>query len=116
MLFRLVRAAIVCPAFVLALGQSFRADTTAQTLAFSQDWSDISLITTDGNWSSVPGIVGYRGDGLVNATGVNPQTVLADGASPVDVNANQTSPNTFTTGGAAGFHLTNPVVAFRAVR
>ncbi|WP_298007331.1 MULTISPECIES: ExeM/NucH family extracellular endonuclease [Anaerolinea] len=102
-LFAYVLLGGVAPAF---------ADSSAQSLPFAQDWSNTSLITTDDNWSGVPGITGYRGDGLVSTTGVDPQTVLVDGTStPVDVNANQTNPNTFTTGGVTEFHLTDPVVA-----
>jgi hypothetical protein len=86
------------------------ADDTAQSLPFTQAWTDTGLITTNDVWSGVPGIVGYRGDDLTTATGTNPQTLLAD-SSVVDVNANQTNPVSFTTGGVTEFHLTNPVVA-----
>ena len=44
-------------------------DATYHILAngnFSQDWSDTSLITTNDDWSGVPSIVGFRGDGLVS--------------------------------------------------
>jgi predicted extracellular nuclease len=49
---------------------------------------------------------------LTSVNDVNPQTVLGQ-ESPlvVDVNANQTNPNTFTTGGVTEFHLTDPAVA-----
>jgi len=88
------------------------ADTTAQSLPFGQDWTNTGLITVDDNWSGVPGVIGYRGDDLTTATGTDPQTIVADGSStPIDVNANQTNPNTFATGGVAEFHLANPVVA-----
>ncbi|WP_196518189.1 choice-of-anchor I family protein [Nostoc sp. WHI] len=80
--------------------------------AFTQDWTDTALITIDDDWSGVSSIIGYRGDTLTSATGVDPQTVVADGtSSPVDVNAGQTNPNTFNTGGVAEFELSNPVVA-----
>ena len=91
---------------------SVSADSTVQTLPFSQNWTNTGLITTDDTWSGVPGIVGFRGDGLTGGTGVDPQTVLAE-STVVDVNANQTNPNTFTTGGVAEFHITNPVVALQ---
>ncbi len=87
-------------------------NATAQALPFGQDWTDTGLITVDDNWDNVPGIMGYRGDGLTGATGTDPQTILADGTTtPVNVNANQTNPNTYTTGGVTEFHITNPVVA-----
>jgi predicted extracellular nuclease len=88
------------------------ADTASQALPFSQDWSNAGLITTDDDWAGVPGVVGYRGDDLTTVTGSDPQTITADGsATPVDVIANQTNPNTLATGGVAEFHITNPSVA-----
>jgi len=94
--------------------QSAQADGTARTLPFSQNWSNTGLIAVSDDWSGVPGIIGYRGDGLVSTTAVDPQTVVADGSlTPVDVNANQTSPNTFTTGGVSEFEITDPVVALQ---
>lgn len=92
-----------------------QADTSAQTLPFSQNWSNAGLITVDDNWSGVPGIIGYRGDALTGGTGVDPQTVVVDGsATPVDVNANHADPNTFTTGGVTEFDgIANPVVALQ---
>jgi uncharacterized protein (TIGR03382 family) len=98
---------------IAAAATSAAADTTVQSLPFSQDWTNIGLITADDNWSGVPGVIGYRGDSLVATTGVNPQTVTADGSStPVDVNANQTS-GSFGTGGVSEFHLTDPVVGIK---
>jgi hypothetical protein len=92
--------------------QAAPADSTYQTLPFSQDWSDIGLITSDDNWSGIPGIVGFRGDGLTGSTGTDPQTLLADDSPGViDVNANQTNPNTFTSGGVTEFHLVDPTLA-----
>ena len=93
-----------------------RADSVYFSLAsgpLAQDWSNTSLITASDNWSGVPSIVGYRGDGLA-ATGADPQTVLADGtSSPVDVNANQSSTNS-TTGGVTEFDgIANPTVALQ---
>ncbi|MBI5958881.1 MAG: Ig-like domain-containing protein, partial [Chloroflexi bacterium] len=57
-------------------------------------------------------IEGFRGDGLTAANDVDARTVTAaDDPGVVDVNVNQTNPNTFTTGGATEFHITDPVVA-----
>ncbi len=87
-------------------------DAAYQTLPFSQAWTDTGLITTNDDWSGVPGIMGYRGDDITGATGTDPQTLLADNSpGVVDVNANQTVPNSFTTGGPTEFHITDPVVA-----
>jgi hypothetical protein len=56
----------------------------------TQNWSSINQIVNDDDWSGIAYITGYRGDDLITATGVDPQTVLADGnATPVDVNANK---------------------------
>src|SRR5713101_7769284 len=90
------------------------ADSTPQTLPFSQNWTNAGQITTDDNWNGVPGIIGYRGDGLTGSTGTDPRTILVDGTNtPIDVNANQTNPNTFTTGGVAEFAIANPTVALQ---
>ena len=89
--------------------------TTRHILAngnFIQDWNNVSLITTDGNWNGIPSIVGYRGDDLTTATGTDPQTILADGSgTPVNVEANETNPTTFNTGGVIEFEIANPTIA-----
>ena len=78
--------------------------------AFFQDWSDIALLTLNDDWSQVPSIVGYRGDGLTSTPGVDPATVTGN-SDVVDVNVSLTNPNSFTSGGVAEFHLADPVVA-----
>jgi predicted extracellular nuclease len=88
------------------------ADTAPQPLPFAQTWTNAGLITATDDWSGVPGVIGYRGDGLAS-TGDDPQTVLVDGSAVVDVNANQANPNTFTTGGVAEFAIADPVVALQ---
>ncbi len=82
---------------------------------FTQDWSNAGLITADDNWSGVASIMGYRGDGITTATGTDPSTLTAASTSAgvVDVNANQTNPSTFTTGGVAEFAIANAVVALQ---
>ena len=92
-------------------------NTTYHSLAggsFSQNWSDTSLISTNDSWTNVPSIDGFRGDSLTSSTDVDPQTVL-DGDDPgvLDVNANQTNPNTYTTGGVAEFEIADAVVALQ---
>ena len=90
-----------------------RADNTAQTLPFNQNWGSTGLITANDNWSGVPGIIGYRGDDLTTATATDPQTILADGSStPVNVIANQTNTN-ITNGGVAEFEITDPTIALQ---
>ena len=81
----------------------------------AQSWSDTSLIRADDDWSGVPGIAGYRGDGLVAAPGTDPRDVVADGSgTPVDVAANRTDPAAIgLAAGVAEFELANPVVALR---
>ncbi|WP_244475643.1 ExeM/NucH family extracellular endonuclease [Methylobacterium sp. Leaf466] len=59
----------------------------------------------------MPSIVGYRGDDITTVTGADPQTLAGDGTVTVDVNANQTNPNGFSTGGVAEFALSDPTVA-----
>ena len=78
---------------------------------FFQDWSNAGLITTNDDWTNVPSIVGYRGDDITSSTGADPRNLTGDGTVTVDVNANQTNPNTFTTGGVTEFAIANPTIA-----
>lgn len=80
---------------------------------FTQNWTNTTLISANDDWSGVPSINGFRGDGLAATTAVDPQTILVpDTPGVIDVNANQTNPNTFGTGGVAEFDtLADPVVA-----
>lgn len=79
-----------------------------------QNWNDTSQITTNDDWSGLFSIQGFRGDGLTSSIGADPQTILADGqTTPLDVNANQTNPNTFSTGGVTEFEITNPTAALK---
>lgn len=97
-------------ACLLLPGLAF-ANSTAQTLPFSQNWGNAGLITANDDWANVPGIVGYRGDDITAATGADPQTLVGEGTITVDVNANQTAPNTFSTGGVTEFDLADDVIA-----
>lgn len=103
--------ALVCLVFAIPV----LADSTPFNLAggnLTQDWTNIGLITANDDWAGVPSITGFRGDGLTGATGTDPQTLLAaNDPGVLDVNANQTNPDTFGTGGVTEFHITNPVVA-----
>jgi hypothetical protein len=84
------------------------------TGSFTQYWTEAGLITVDDDWSGVPSIVGYRGDGLISTPGTDPQTILADGTStPIDVNANRNNPNSFMAGGITEFAIANPTVAMQ---
>ena len=69
------------------------ANNTPQSLPFVQDWSNTGLITTNDDWSGVPGIVGFRGDGLTASNGTDPQTITAE-STVIDVIANQSTPDT----------------------
>ncbi|MDI9641404.1 PEP-CTERM sorting domain-containing protein [Kamptonema cortianum] len=95
------------------------ADTNFFNLSsgnFFQNWSNTSLITANDDWSGVPSIMGFLGrDDSGSPTGVDPQTLLADSwSNEVDVIANQTNPNTLTTGGVAEFDgIANPAVALQ---
>lgn len=88
------------------------ANLVAQPIPFAQNWTNTGLITMDDDWDAVPGIIGYRGDNLTGTTGTDPQTILVDGSTTVDVNANRSDPDTFISGGVAEFDgILNPVVA-----
>ena len=87
---------------------------TPQPLPFTQNWTNTGLITTNDNWSGVPGIVGFLGQDMTTTTGTDPQTLLGVSAlaNDVDVIANQTNPN-ITNGGVAEFEITNPTIALQ---
>ncbi|NJM48527.1 MAG: DUF4347 domain-containing protein [Alkalinema sp. RU_4_3] len=111
----------------VALFQSEQSDyegvlnTVYHSLAtedFLQNWnSPTTIINSDGDWASVPSIVGYEGGGLVSALGVDPQTVLADGTTGANVIANRTTlPNPLVVpGGIIEFNGSfNQTIALKA--
>jgi FG-GAP-like repeat len=88
---------------------------TPQTLPFSQNWTNVGLITANDDWSGVPGIVGFLGDFDPGAvTAVDPRTLLTPFATNnIDVIANQASA-ALTNGGVGEFDgIANPVVALQ---
>jgi predicted extracellular nuclease len=117
---RFSRIALIIPLLALALSipavpAPARADSVYQPLPFSQSWTNASLIAADNDWSAVPGIVAYRGEGLIGNvdTGVDPQTVLAPGSgADADVTANQSDPAALAPSGVAEFDgLSDPTIA-----
>lgn len=112
---RLAGATLALGAAALASLGPAGADSTAQPLPFSQSWTNTGQITADDNWSGVPGIVGYLGDdAAITTADRDPQTIVTGAASTtIDVNANRTDPDTFTTGGVAEFEIADPVVALQ---
>lgn len=112
---------IALTVFVSMFGISFisHANTIRWYISGSdpyiQDWSATAGIAADDNWDNFISITGHRGDDLTTGTGVDPQTILTDGEStPLDVIANQSNPNTLTTGGVAEFDgIANPTIALK---
>lgn len=99
-------AVLLCVSFIRV-----GADSTAQSIPFSQNWSNTNLITANDDWSGVPGIIGYRGDNLTTGTGTDPQTILTDGTvTPVSVFRNTVDTNP-TVGGIYEMEITDPVIA-----
>jgi hypothetical protein len=89
------------------------ANTTPQTLPFSQPWTNTALITANDDWTNVPGIVGYLGDiGTTTQANLDPRAITQDFATQ-DVIANQTNPDTQTSGGVAEFEIANPTIALQ---
>lgn len=79
-----------------------------------QDWSNTSLIRSNDDWSNVPSIMGFLGrDDSTSRAGIDPRTITLDPRPEADVNANQTRPDTFSTGGVAEFEISNPTVAIK---
>ncbi len=85
------------------------ANATPQTPPFTQNWSNIGLITANDDWAGVPGVEGFLGQDLTLVTGTDPQTLLT-GASSVagdlSVLANQIA-TTITNGDVTEFHTTS---------
>ncbi len=100
--------------FYLGTMRGAHADTVAQLLPFSQNWTNVNLITATNDWTGVPGVIGYRGDGLTPDIGIDPQTIVLDGsATPVNVTPQTTDPAVLS-GGIYEFDaLPNPVVAMQ---
>jgi len=112
-----IKVFVISVLFLMGIGiVPVNANSTAASLPFSQDWTTTTLITANDDWSGVPSIIGYRGDGLTGATGIDPQTVLAaDSPGVLDVIANQAATG-LTTGGVAEFDgivIANPTVALQ---
>ncbi|MEA2364736.1 MAG: uncharacterized protein QOI32_248 [Thermoleophilaceae bacterium] len=109
------RAFLAAICLAIAVTAPAHGSATGVSPPLVQSWGDTGLIAADDDWSRVPAVVGYRGDGLVSEPGVDPRTVVADGSgTPVDVNANRTDPR--AVGLAAGiteFELADPVVAIQ---
>ncbi len=96
-------AALVSVVLAITGFQFFLAPPAAQadvstkiTPPYSQDWTNVGLITANDDWSGVAGVQGYLGDDDPGTpvTGVDPQTVTAEGSVATDVIANQAAPNT----------------------
>jgi len=107
------KIAFVSLTFALAAISS--ATTVSHSLAssnFTQDWTNTGQVTVNDNWDGVASIMGYRGDNLTAITGADPQTILGFEGT-IDVNANQTNPDTFATGGITEFEITNPTIALQ---
>lgn len=79
----------------------------------TQSWGNAGLITANDDWSGVPSIVGYLGDiDAGSLTAVDPRTLTGADSGAVDVIANQSNPNTLTSGGVAEFDgIANPTIA-----
>lgn len=108
-------ASLLSATTLLVLGSPLAwADNTAQNQPFQQAWTNTGLITTNDDWSGVPGVIGYLGDiDAGTATNVDPQTLLLDYAavSAVDAIANLSAVT--TSGGVGEFEITDPVVAMQ---
>jgi hypothetical protein len=80
------------------------------------NWSNANLIVNNDDWSGLPSIRGFRGDGLTSSLNVDPRTISADGLStPTSLLANQNDPDNLTVGGFAEFDgLTNRMLGMQA--
>jgi hypothetical protein len=79
------------------------------------NWTNISLINKNDDWSLVASIEGFLGD-IDTATGADPQTVTGENIGGDDVIANQTTPNSLASGGVAEFEIADPTIALNRTR
>ena len=80
--------------------------------AFTQDWTDVSLIVANNDWADVPSITGYQGDGLSLTAGSDPRVATGGILGAVQVAANQKDLAT-APAGVAEFNIPDPVVALK---
>jgi uncharacterized protein len=98
---------------LLSAGRA-HADDVPRALPFLEDWSDTSRIDQNNDWSHVPGVLGRRGNNLITAEGVDPQTVLADGGQTMlSVLANKQQLNG-EQGALAELEAVDPMIAMQA--
>ncbi len=84
------------------------------TGAFTQDWANAGLITTNNNWSGVGSVVGTGGTGLGLSAGADPRGITIPSTGAQQVTANEGgNPEDVTYSGIAEFQSLQ-VVAFRA--
>jgi predicted extracellular nuclease len=105
--------AVLAVAGLALFSASAFADSTPQSLPFTQNWTNTTLITVNDNWSLVPGVEGFLGQDITTATGTDPQTLTGTSAAAndLDVVANQTTPKTSSFGGVGEFEIANPTIA-----
>jgi Bacterial Ig domain/Calx-beta domain/PKD domain len=102
--------------FVESLETRRMLDASYVSLAagpLTQDWSNKAQIAVANDWSGVPGIVGYQGDGLTLPAGSDPRVVTSGTLGTVNVTPNLTNPSIGSGGGVSEFEIANPVVAIR---
>ena len=89
------------------------ANNEIQTLPFTQDWSNTSLIVDSDDWSGVPGVIGFLGQDITTATGTDPQTLLGESTVTNDVDVIASRTTLVTNGGVGEFEFANQVVALQ---
>ena len=66
---------------------------TGSQQSYLIDWSNPNLITADNDWSNIPYLRGFKGDGLTTNTDIDPRTITLDGTNTaVVIYANQSDP------------------------
>jgi predicted extracellular nuclease/2',3'-cyclic-nucleotide 2'-phosphodiesterase (5'-nucleotidase family) len=91
--------------------------TKIATYPYTQAWTSTSAISVNDSWSGVTGVQGYLGQDITTSSaGADPQTLLTESALANDsrVSANQSTPNTVTSGGVAEFDgISDPSIALQ---
>ena len=84
------------------------------SIPYSIDWTNTNLITVDNTWSvSIElGVRGYSGADTPIVPGTDARTFLTESLI-LDVDANETNPDTLVEGGVAEFEIANPTIALK---
>jgi hypothetical protein len=114
--FALFALLALCLAAAPALSNTAYYNLSSSNLVFRLTAGTGGMITQNDNWSNVPSVEGYCGNGLAGTYGVDPRTIVATEFAPnmhlptsasTCVAANKGNPSAYNAGGLAEFDTGN---------